>query len=322
MKSLINLEDITHIEPVNNKKLHVEWFIGKRCNYSCTYCHDMNHDNYSNHVDVEHIIKSIGIMLDKFDNNININFTGGEPTIHPKFSTLCSYLKSNNVKVSMTTNGSRTGDFYVDAYNTFSHITFSHHFEHAINDTFLSKMKYIHDNMNAKKGMVVQVMYHAQYETEVTEAIDFLRFHDIPHTVRRIRPTINSDNPIQHALEYTEEQLSVIQEYQTENTGAPPNVKVTCDNVEHEIHTNELTGLGPMSFEGWLCWAGVNYVRIHENKAYRCWGEWGNPIGDITEPDFALLDNPRPCVATKCVCLPEISSKKIKPELIQINNLI
>ena len=28
----------------------IDWYIGKRCNFSCSYCADFIHDNYSEHV--------------------------------------------------------------------------------------------------------------------------------------------------------------------------------------------------------------------------------------------------------------------------------
>lgn len=319
MKSLIKLEDITCIDRFPNEKseeLHVEWFIGKRCNYDCSYCHDLNHDNFSPHVDIKHTINIIDKMIDKFGNRLSLNFTGGEPTVHPDFDKLCDFISNKNISVSMTTNGTRVAQYYIDIYKAFAHITFSQHFEHAKNEVFLPKMKFINENRD-KKSMQVQVMYHAQYEAVVREAIDYYEKHSIPYTVRRIRPTKNHKYPTQTALMYSEQQIETIREYQISNPRQ--NIEVKVDNIKHAIHTNQLNGLAPrenpyLNFKGWLCWAGVSFIRIHENKVYRCWGEIDKPIGDITDPNFTLPNEPLPCIANKCACVPEIATKKIKSQ--------
>lgn len=312
MQSLINLQDITHLDrhPVEkSNELHVEWFIGKRCNYDCSYCHDLNHDNHSPHTDMTHIVNSIGKMFERFQNKLQINFTGGEPTVHPEFGRLVDFLAECDINVSMTTNGTRKAEYYTDIYRAFNHITYSQHFEHAINDIFLPKMKYINEH-RGDRSMQIQVMYHAQHETAVHEAIRYYEFHNIPYTVRRLRPTKNHKYPIQEAMHYSPEQIDTIKWFQASDTGHVPNVRVTAGDQTHTVHTNELTGLGMRSFRGWMCLAGVNFIRVHDNLVYRCWGEFRTPIGDITDPDFQLLTEAKPCIANKCVCAPEISTRK------------
>ena len=46
---------------------------------------------------------------------VRFTFTGGEPTVHPKFEQLLQYLRAKDVSwVSLTTNGTRTAKWYVD----------------------------------------------------------------------------------------------------------------------------------------------------------------------------------------------------------------
>lgn len=315
---MIKLEEITQIKrfPVErNQELYVEWFVGKRCNYDCSYCHDMNHDNFSPHTDIKYTIDTISKMIEKFGSKLKINFTGGEPTVHPSFEKLCEFMADKNINVGMTTNGSRLAQYYIDIYQAFNDITFSQHFEHAKNEVFLPKMKLINKH-RGERGMQVQVMYHAQHEDSVVESIEYYKENNIPYTVRRIRPTKNHKYPVQTAMEYSNDQLDTIREYLTSSDGKQ--LEVTVEDKTIALHPNELNGLAPLenpylSFKGWTCWAGVNFIRIHENKVYRCWGEISKPIGDIRDPDFALMDNPAPCIANKCACVPEIATKKIKP---------
>ena len=89
----------------HQNKVKVEWNLGKRCNYDCTYCPSVIHDNFSLHTDIE-ILKG---AVDRLPHNARISFTGGEPTVHPKFEELIDYCV--NVKkiqwINVTTNGTR-----------------------------------------------------------------------------------------------------------------------------------------------------------------------------------------------------------------------
>lgn len=312
----IDLKNITHLDRFpkeTSQILHVEWRIGKRCNYDCTYCHSNAHDNFSPHVKMVHIINSMNKIIEKFQKNgLNINITGGEPVVHPEFDKLCEFLFDKNLNVSMTTNGSRSAEYYTKIYKAFNHITFSHHFEHTKNEVFLPKMKFINEN-RGKKHMKVQVMYHAQFENEILESIRYYEINNIPYTVRRIRPT-NPTHPDQSSVAYTDEQLETIKKYQLEKDFTAKNIEVTSNNETYVMHTNELLGHGMKNYKGWLCWAGVNFIRIHDNLVYRCWGEIRTPIGNITDPNFTLLTEPSPCIANKCMCAPELATKKIKTQ--------
>ena len=108
----------------------VDWYIGKRCNFNCSYCVEYLHDYTSPHVPLENMIKLVDLIYEKEGDNVLWSLTGGEPTLNPKFLDLCSYIKNKGRKyISVTTNGSRTLQYHKDMFDLVDGITQSFHFE-------------------------------------------------------------------------------------------------------------------------------------------------------------------------------------------------
>ncbi|MCJ8278338.1 MAG: radical SAM protein [Bdellovibrionales bacterium] len=108
----------------------VDWYIGKRCNFDCSYCVDYLHDNTSPHVPLENMKKFVDYVYERNKQNVYWSLTGGEPTLNPDFVELCKYIKSRGARnISITTNGSRTFKYFTELYEYLDNITLSLHFE-------------------------------------------------------------------------------------------------------------------------------------------------------------------------------------------------
>lgn len=108
----------------------VDWYIGKRCNFSCSYCVDYLHDTTSPHVPLENMKKLVDLLYEQHRDNILWSLTGGEPTVNPKFMDLCKYIKEKGSRyVSLTTNGTRSLDYHKELFRYIDGITLSFHFE-------------------------------------------------------------------------------------------------------------------------------------------------------------------------------------------------
>jgi len=108
----------------------VDWYIGKRCNFACSYCVDYLHDYTSPHVPLENMKKLVDLIYAKEGDNVLWSLTGGEPTLNPKFLDLCAYIREKGRKyISVTTNGSRTLKYHKDLFDLVDGITQSFHFE-------------------------------------------------------------------------------------------------------------------------------------------------------------------------------------------------
>jgi len=73
-------------------QLKVEWNLGKRCNYDCTYCPSSIHDNHSPHTDINTLEATVD-KLCEIRKPLRISLTGGEPCVHPDIEDLLDYFK-------------------------------------------------------------------------------------------------------------------------------------------------------------------------------------------------------------------------------------
>jgi len=100
------------IKIVSPKKLKVLWQITTACTYTCSYCPKELHTGRSHDINLD----EVDVFLDKLaGKEFTVNFTGGEPTIHPQFLDILKILKRRNIKTISDTNLSRTVRFYEEA---------------------------------------------------------------------------------------------------------------------------------------------------------------------------------------------------------------
>lgn len=321
---MINKKIIAVDRAREKNRVVVNWFLGKRCNYDCSYCPEHIHDNYSKHTSIDTLINFSNILLKKFHpENIKIQFTGGEPTVHPKFEMLCEYLSSKNISnISMNTNGTRTVDYYTDLWKYLKSFIVSHHFEYSHDEDFLDKIKLINDSRPSKKSFEVQVMFHAKHFEACTRAVEFYQQNNIKYVVRRIREW-KADSP---AVEYSEDQLkwllsdSIDEEKNNKITGSLTdlNTLIFYENTDGTIdrklvHVNEISAFEQNRFFGWHCWVGIDYLHISsDGTVYRGACREGGPVGNIIDTTLSLPSEPIICSAEICTCAPEISTKKFK----------
>lgn len=157
--------------------MSVDWYIGKRCNFNCSYCADYLHDYKSKHVPYENMKYLVDSIYQKHGANVLWSFCGGEPTIHPKFMELCKYVNELGcVHSSVTTNGSRTADYFCELLEYIDNITMSFHFEfmHTKLDDYIEKCiriedkrKEINADINSNKTVIYRFMVHPDYFNEI-----------------------------------------------------------------------------------------------------------------------------------------------------------
>ena len=180
----------------------VDWYIGKRCNFDCSYCVEYLHDYTSPHVPYENMIKLVDLIYENHKDNVLWSLTGGEPTIHPKFLDLCKYIKNKGSRyTSVTTNGSRTLDYHKQLFEYVDGITLSFHFEfmaHRI-DEYIDKCIKLEDWRNElnsklelhspKKTLILRFMIETGQLENVHKMESAFRAHGITNIEHRyIRP--------------------------------------------------------------------------------------------------------------------------------------
>ena len=291
----------------HQNSIKVEWNLGKRCNYDCSYCPSSIHDNTSPHTDLEVLKKAVDNLV-SLGKPIRLSFTGGEPTVHPQFRELVQYAKYKGVPwISVTTNGTRTYEFYsslpVDQY------VFSIHFEydwHRVSST----LRKLRDMTNIK--LVGQIMAHHDHIPIVKVMRQVLTNDDIPNTVRRIRWT-EGDHDLFDDMRYHPDDLNWIKEQDATVQG---NCVYWMKNEYQEriAHANDLIKLHMNQFKGWTCHAGIESLMINwDGDVHRATCRVGGSLGNIYEASFVAPSEPVTCDRNFCTCAADIPLTKVSP---------
>lgn len=286
--------------------IKIEWNLGKRCNYDCSYCPSIIHDNSSPHTNI-HVLTNVVDQLLEIGKPIRLSFTGGEPTIHPRFEELISYAKNQGIGwISVTTNGTRQPDWYeeqrVDQY------VFSLHFEHdwrrALNN--ITTLFQTVEECNIPTNIMVNVMAHHNYMNEVKFVVAKLQHDRIPYVIRRIRWT-EDDHNVFDDMRYNYNDLDWILEREA-------TVKANCvidDDPAKMYHANDIIKLHLNEYQGWTCAAGIESLMINwDGDVHRATCRVGGSLGNIYTGTFTIPTKPVTCTRNNCTCAADIPLTK------------
>ena len=279
--------------------IKIEWNLGKRCNYDCSYCPSSIHDNTSPHTDIE-ILKATVDKLMTLGKPIRLSFTGGEPCVHPKFDELVKYCKHVGISwISVTTNGTRPYEFYaslpVDQY------VFSIHFEYDVERILDTILKVVE---STKIKVVAQIMAHHNHMLNVRTVRTMLMNQQVPNTVRRIRWT-QGDHDLFDDMRYHPDDLNWIKEQDATVQG---NCVIDSERI---IHANDVIKLHLNKFKGWTCTAGLESLMINwDGEVHRATCRVGGSLGNIYESTFVVPSDPVICTRDWCTCAADIPLSK------------
>ena len=282
--------------------IKIEWNLGKRCNYDCSYCPAVIHDNHSPHTDLE-ILKRTVDKLATLHKPVRLSLTGGEPCVHPHIEQLIRYIKEKHMSLSITTNGTRKPLWYsmqnVDQY------VFSLHFEYDWQNV-LYAIKNVYDRSNGMH-ILVHVMAHQDKMKEVRTAVDMLDFHGIPYTIRRVRWT-EGDHDLFDDMRYDQKDLDWILEHVST---VKPNCTVYVDGGTKLRHANDIIKLHLNKFSGWSCNAGIESLMINwDGDVHRATCRVGGSLGNIYNGTFTIPTEPVICDRNYCTCAADIPLTK------------
>jgi MoaA/NifB/PqqE/SkfB family radical SAM enzyme len=297
---------ITSRYPHHAGTIKVEWNLGKRCNYNCSYCPSEIHDNSSPHTDIE-ICKSAVDKLVSLGKPIRLSFTGGEPTVHPKFAELIKYCKHKGISwISVTTNGTLPYEFYA-ALNV-DQLVFSIHLEYDWKRVF-NTVESI--NQLSNKKVIAQIMAHHDHMDAVIQLRARCLLGHIPNTVRRIRWT-QGDHDLFDDMRYNANDLNWLKE---QEATVEANTVVWLDKEHAQVlyHANDIIKNHQNKFKGWSCSAGVESLMINwDGDVHRATCRVGGSQGNIYSGTFIVPSDFIECDRNFCTCAADIPLTKIK----------
>ena len=217
--ALSSLESPDHAMQKDHGWFACTWFIGRRCNYDCSYCSALEHDNNSGHVSfdvVESMVAQLKTHLKNKNKKFKMAITGGEPFVHPKILDIIDLIQTelSPEQFGFVTNGSVPLKKYERAIELgVKQITFSYHMERsdkerqkinttikAVNRIFKSrannKPKSI-DDIKAIKNLntnaTVNLMMLPGKMDEVKEVMADFDKHGVSYSIRDIEPNFTAN---------------------------------------------------------------------------------------------------------------------------------
>ena len=293
---------VTSVWP-HQDQIKVEWNLGKRCNYDCSYCPTAIHDNFSPHTDIN-VLEATIDRLCELDKPLRISLTGGEPCVHPDIEDLFDYMKRKNIFwINLTTNGTRSASWYLQNEMFFNHVVFSLHFEHDW-QRVMHIINQFYDS--TEREFFVNVMAHHDFMDEVRTATAQLIQKGIKFAVRRVRWT-EGDHNVFDDLRYNGQDLEWLLSM---DATAKPNCRVDDERI---IHANDIIKKHQNQFKGWSCNAGIESLMINwDGEVHRATCRVGGSLGNIYNGTFSVPSDSITCTRDWCTCAADISLTKIK----------
>ena len=305
-------------------KMNVIWDMGRRCTYACSYCDDYRKNNWSPIAPWDELKRTLHFIeeyceLYDFYRVPNkrwgtiektITFTGGEPTVNPKFFDLVDYGYEKldpSFNFGLTTNAAFSKTKTKRILNTRMVGTISYHTEASrktkdlvIENIFLLKDKF-----------KVNVMFHKDYFQECIDLCDLLKKENISFVPRIIGDGGDIEKGIARGTiqVYSDEQMEWFRNYWgSENTGDTNNCsslgRACCGKRYFDVYDpdneqwSNTTFLSDTNFFNWSCMINWYFLYVHQelDSVYHhqtCAVNLDNevaPIGKISEGDKIIKD--------------------------------
>lgn len=304
------------INHTTNERFHVVWDLGRRCTYACTYCGPHRSNKTSPIINFESLKKTLDgvvqycLLLNRFRSQhkvVDLNFTGGEPTVHPKFFEFIEYCKQTypKLKTNLTTNGCYSLNKCQKIIDNMDSATISYHPEATVKEKELV-LDNLQKMVDSNFPVTVNVMFHKDYFEECKKVIEYCNALGIKSTARPIGDSKNvKDVKDGYAHEYTLEQLryfnkswnnvpsnvlGMVDKKTAIETIGRPCCNGKCMSIKKHGKWNNQHHVPNNNFNGWYCMVNWDflYINSESNEVYyhqTCKVNLDSEIGPIGTAD-------------------------------------
>lgn len=204
MKKIIRIVNVQ--EP---NVLDIRFWPTDICNYNCSYCFPGSKDGvYRYPKNIDTIVKNFRKLFDVYKNKFNkdvfhINLVGGgEPTMWPHIEQFCKEIKEqHNVKIQLTTNGSRTLRWWEENSHHVDKAVLSCHHEFVDIDHYIAVADLLY-----KRNITINslMLMDAQNWDKCVELVERMKQSEQPWIIE-VKSVV--DSPGRDINSYTDEQL-------------------------------------------------------------------------------------------------------------------
>lgn len=306
---------LTHSNPNHQKYVVVNWCLGNTCNFSCSYCPDSLHNGSEPWPSFETAKNFCTQILKHYKNRkIYFEFTGGEVTMWKHLSELCQFLRENNARIGIISNGSRTLDYWQKIVPLIDHICLSFHPEKGREEHFLKVAKYCSEHIRTHINIM---MLPSDFDRCLAFA---LQVKEIPNISMALQPLM--ENFSEKIYPYSPLQNSIINK---QHKFVIRHIKRNRDfeyyrgsmamvsgwNKKKHMAPQKFISTNQNNWKGWKCSIGLEQVVIdHEGNVWRGWCHVGGKIGHISSEDLLLPKKTVICNKSFCHCNLDIMATK------------
>lgn len=274
------LQDLK-ITEITTTATTIDWHLGNHCQYSCTYCPAYLHANNTQHLDLEQM-KELAIAAEErlqfqtISKRIMFTFSGGEPTLNPRFGPYVQWLKERGHIINIVTNGGRTLRWWQEWGHNFNLVVFSFHSEFTDLDHFYKIVEY-QTSLDSGRTEVHLITWADKFDRIVEAQNKLSAIKECKVITKKI--TEDWFSPGVKMTPYTNDQLAwidsnVITGSNTSKNSIGPNFRVMGEvNGEKkivQIHPLVLRNHNLNKFRGWKCKQGIKNLSI--DVYGRVWG--------------------------------------------------
>ena len=310
---------IEHTNADHARTVLVDWMLGNSCSYACSYCPAALHDGSVRWQPAEAVIAFYDRLHAHYirhrGRRVWLQFTGGEPTMHPQIIRLLEAAAERGFSVSLISNASRTLRFWQRIAPHLDSAVLTYHNEFAALDHFLEVGRLLAGRMPVHINVTMRPDH---FDRTLTEA-QALRAA-MPSASITLKPLrVGFDSVL---FDYSAGQLA------TMNAGLPatgpaqgamPRGTMTVETAEGppmRVRANEFVIRGENRWKGYLCNAGLESLRVKANGAVTravcsVGGEIGRLGGEVDLPTAPVA-----CTAGVCACVADILITKSRPRAV------
>ena len=301
----------------------VNWNLGNRCNFTCSYCPSILNDGSFGWNEYDVVKGFVDEVINYYSpRTIYFEFTGGEVTLWRDFVKIAQYIKERGHDIGFISNGSRTLRWWEQNKENFDHVCLSYHPEFGDPEHFLEVAKI----MSKVCRTHLNIMMHTNDDL-------FLKGQKLAlDSVQQCENISIALQPLvvdfgEERFPYTDEQLAII-DAQFKDYGSK--VKHTkqfklyrgsmdmideVNNLKQNSSAHRFIADNENNWKGWDCWAGVEQIIVDfDGSVWRGWCRVGGSVGNIKKPkQIDFPGAPIRCNKSYCHCNFDIMCKKVLP---------
>lgn len=299
------------IEKDYRNKIIINLELTLRCNYRCEYCYQRDWSK-TGQLEYRDCIKFIEeIQKRNHDKDILVYILGGEALLYKDISKLLTALYIMKIETNITTNGSKSIDWWSEYSKKITSIVLSYHHNESNQDEFFNICKTI----TKYKHITVNLMMQPKYFNEIYN-FGLRLVNNLDLVIVNLK-TIR-ENGIN--ISYTKEQQKLLLEnnklkskkiYKGYNSFGHTHLEVTDDVGNKRLELiNQLLIEEKNRFRGWFCYAGIETFFIsHLGEVFGSFCKSNGSMGNI-KTHINYRSEPIICDKTMCDCRGDICVTK------------